>query len=102
MLPPSAHPTGWAGQFCGPYVVKLGLQTVVFCVSREHVLGTIKLLSSLAGCRSHATIDLLFRDMSRTSAPWFCCKQACLVVSLRKPALLSNCELTGVSHIFPT
>ena len=102
MLPPSAPPPGWGGEFCGPHVVKLGLQTVVFCASPEHVLRTINLLSSLAGCGSHATIVLLFKDMSHTSVAWFCCKQACLVLSLSKPVLLSNCELTGVSHISPT
>lgn len=102
MCPPSAPPPGWAGEFCGPCVVSLGLQTVAFRVSREHVLGTMNLLSSLAGCGSHPTIALLFGDMSHSSVAWFCCKQACLVLSLSKPALLSNRELTGVSHIFPT
>ena len=82
MRPPSASPPGWAGEFCGPYVVNLGLQTVAFRVSREHVLGTMNLLSSLAGCGSHPTIALLFGDMSclilllhgfAVSKPaWFC------------------------------
>ena len=40
--------------------------------------------------------------MSHSSVAWFCCEQACLVLSLSKPVLLSNRELTGVSHIFPT
>ena len=39
------------------------------CVCREYVLGIINLQSSLAGCGSHATIDLLF---------W----EACLVLLL--------------------
>ena len=68
-----------------PYVVKLGLQTVVFCVSIEHVLGTIKLLSSLAGCGSHATSVLLFWGITHSCAAWLVAKRACLVLWLSEP-----------------
>ena len=43
----SVLPPGWAGELSHPRVVKLGLQTVVFSVCRENVLGIINLLSSL-------------------------------------------------------
>ena len=46
MLPASAPPPGWAGEFSCPCVVKLGPH-IVFYVCREHVLGIITLLSSL-------------------------------------------------------
>ena len=35
------------GEFSCPYLVKLGLQIIVFGVCRKHVLGIINLLSSL-------------------------------------------------------
>ena len=38
----------WSGVPSPSPVVKLGLQITVFCVYREHVLGTINLLSSLS------------------------------------------------------
>ena len=47
MLSSSVSPPGWAGEFFCPYVVKLGLQIIVFYVCGEHILGIINLLSSL-------------------------------------------------------
>ena len=35
------------GEFSCPYLVKLGLQIIVFGVCRKHILGIINLLSSL-------------------------------------------------------
>ena len=46
-LPLPSPSSGWAGGFSCLYMVKLGLQIIVFYVCREHVLGTMNLLSSL-------------------------------------------------------
>ena len=47
MLPSSAPPPGWPGEFSCPSMVKVGPHIIVFHVCREHVVGSINLLSSL-------------------------------------------------------
>ena len=47
MLPSSAPPPGWAGEFSCPCMVKLGPHIIVSHVCREYVVGSINLLSSL-------------------------------------------------------
>ena len=60
-------------------VVKLGPQVTVFHVCREHVLGTVNLVSSLGRYGSHAAIVLLFTARLLlplhgfvTKPAWFC------------------------------
>ena len=51
MLPSSLPPSGLAGEFSCPYVVRLDPPIIVFYVCREHVLGIINLLSSMVRIR---------------------------------------------------
>ena len=54
-------------------MIKLGPQITVFYEYREHDLGIINFLSSLAVCGAHAITVLLFRGMSYVSDALFRC-----------------------------
>lgn len=86
MLPSSCPPPGWAGESSCPYVVKLGPQITSFHGWREHVLGLINLLSSLAGCGPHATLSYCVRAGPGLLLNGFVAKPACLVLWLSNPA----------------
>ena len=94
MLPSSLPPSGLAGEFSCPYMVRLGPPIIVFYVCREHVLGIINLLSSMG--RIRVSFHNHFIGGGHVSC--FCCiffffffaKQACLVLWLSKSSFLSN------------
>ena len=69
-----------------PYMVKLGPQITSFHGWREHVLGLINLLSSLAGCGPHATLFYCVRAGPGLLLNGFVAKPACLVLWLSNPA----------------
>ena len=72
MLPSSAPPPGWAGEFSCPYMVKQGPQIIVLCVQRAHPRD--RYLTELTGQDVGLTPPLLlFGGMSYTSVSWFCC-----------------------------
>ena len=84
----SAPPPGWAGEFSCPYMVKLDPQIVVSDVCREHVLGTINLLSSLG--RMWVLCHHGFRVCPMLLFPAFVAKQICLGLQLTKPVFSST------------
>ena len=81
ILPSSAPPSGWAGEFSSPYMVKLGPQIIDFYLCREHILGIINVLSSLGrtwvSCHhsfivlGHVSCDFWMVLLLDKSA-WFC------------------------------
>ena len=88
MIPSLASPLGWAGEFSCPYMVML-------YVSREHALGLINLLSSLAGCGPHATLFSCVRAGPGLLLNGFVAKPACLVLWLSNPAFLVIINFQG-------
>ena len=89
MLPSSALPPGWAGEFSCPYMVKLGPQMIVFYMCRQHILEIINLLSSLGSMwvsRHHCFIvwghvSCFCNMVLLLSKPaWFAVKQTCFLI----------------------
>ena len=102
MHPPLVSPSGWAGEFSYPYMVKLSSQIIVFYVYKEHVLGTINFLSSLGNQYVGLILPLFycFGECPMLLLHGFVAKEAGLVLSLSKPAFLSNHYIIGISHFF--
>ena len=97
-LPSSILPPGWTGEFSCSYMIKLGPQTTVFYVWREHVLISWAteqgegFVPPLSHCFEACLVLLLCG---------FVAKQACLVLWLNKSGFVwVIIELTGVSPIF--
>ena len=81
MFPSSGPPSGWAGEFSCPYVVKLGLNCVVFNVFRELVLGIVTSLGRVWVSHQHCFI--VSRHVC-ASVYGFVAKQACLVFAVKQ------------------
>ena len=81
MLPSSAPPPGWAGEFSCPYMVKQGPQIIVLCVQRAHPRDRYLTELTLAGRGAHATTVIVWGHVL-----YFCL----MVLLLSKPTFLSN------------